>query len=151
MRLPRLAATSVLLTFFCPAWAQEKSAPLPQERFVGNWVNVNDDEVFTAKRLVISRAENTWFLEAFVATITIVDGAVKERELSLGKTAFRLAGDSPDDKALPYGFLARDLKISMQYSTLRMEKDELVVETFTIFGPNAKQSNYRSLEKFKKK
>jgi hypothetical protein len=150
MRLPLLVGASVMLVILCPGWAQEKSSPLPQERFIGDWVNV-DDEVLTAKRLVISKADNTWTVEAYVPSIVIVDGAIKEQELSLGMTTLRLAGDSPDEKAMPYGFLTRDLKISMQYSSLRIEKDELIVETFTIFGPNVKQSNYRTLEKFKKK
>jgi hypothetical protein len=150
MRVPLVVATGVLLSVFGPAWGQEKSPPLPQERFVGDWVNVSDT-VFTAKRLAISKADKSWSVEAFVPTITIMDGAAKQADLSLGKTALRLAGDSPDAKALPYGFLRRDLKVSVQYSTLRLEKDELIVETFTIFPSNARQSNYRSLEKFKKK
>jgi hypothetical protein len=126
------------------------SAQLPQDLLLGEWVNV-DDVVFTAKRLVVSKGDNAWSVEAFVGTIMIVDGVAKEAEVSLAKTKLSLAGDSPDAKALPFGFTTRDLKRSVQYSTLRIEKEQLIVETFTIFSDQAGKSNYRTVEKFKKK
>jgi hypothetical protein len=136
-----------LLMVAPPVRAQEKA--LPQDRFVGEWVNV-EDVVLTAKRLAISRTDNAWSIEAFAPTVMVVDGIAKEAEVSLGKTRLSLAGDSPDAKALPYGFTTRDLKVSVQYITLRIEKDQLVVETFTIFSDKAGKSSYRTVEKFKK-
>jgi hypothetical protein len=34
---------------------------------------------------------------------------------------------------------------------LRIEKEELIVETFTVFGDKSAKSNYRTLERFEKK
>jgi hypothetical protein len=150
MRFFLVLATSLILAGFHPALGQEKAAPLPQERFLGEWVNVNE-VVFTAKRLVVSKSDDTWSVEAFVPTIMIVNGTAKEAEVSLGKVNLNLAGASPDAKALPFGFTTRDLKISVQHSTMRIEKEELVLEAFTIFNKKAGKSNYRTVEKFKKK
>jgi hypothetical protein len=150
MRFFLVLATVLALASFRPALGQEKAVPLPQEGFLGEWVNINE-VVYTAKRLVVSKDDNAWFVEAFVPTIMVINGAAKEADVSLGKTKLNLAGASPDAKALPFGFTARDLKVSVQYSTLRVEKAELVVETFTIFSEKAGKSNYRTVERFKKK
>src|SRR5262249_33576625 len=132
MRLFFLLATSIVTVGFEPAFGQDKSATLPQARFTGEWIN-ESDEVFIANRLVITKIENNWSVEAFIPTVVVVDGAFKESDVSLGKTKLSLAGDSPDSNALPFGFTIRDLKLSIQYSSLRIEKDVLIVETFTVF------------------
>jgi len=86
-----------------------------------------------------------------VPTIMVVNGSAKEVDVSLGKVTLKLAGTTPDAKALPFGFMVRDLaRVSVQYSTLRIDKAELIVETFTIFGDKARMSNYRTVERFKK-
>jgi hypothetical protein len=150
MRLFLVLATGLALATFRPALGQDKPEPLPQERFLGEWVNINE-VAFTAKRLVVSKDDNAWSVEAFVPTIMVINGTAKEADLSLGRTRLNLAGASPDAKALPFGFAARDLKVSVQYSTMRIEKAELIVETFTIFSEKAGKSSYRTVEKFKKK
>jgi hypothetical protein len=143
-------ATALALSSVCPALGQDKAAHLPQDRLLGEWINASD-VVFTAKRLVVSKSDSAWSVEAFVPTITVVDGVAKAADLSMGKIKLNLAGSSPDAKALPFGFATRDLKVSVQHSIMRIEKDELLVETFTIFSDKAKMSNYRTVEKFKKK
>jgi len=143
-------ATSLAVIGFSAVFGQEKPPPLAQTRFIGEWINV-DDIAFTARRLVVSKAEDTWSLETFVPTIVIVDGVAKEGDVLLGKTKLSLAGDSPDEKDRPFAFTTRDLKLSVQYSSLRIEKEELIVETFTIFPDKAEAKNYRTLEKFRKK
>ena len=72
-------------------------------------------------------------------------------ELPAGKTNLTFLGDSVESKVLPYGFATRDAGFAVKYQTLRMEKGELVVETFTIFKDKSGRSNYRSEERFKKK
>jgi outer membrane lipoprotein-sorting protein len=123
---------------------------LPQQQFEGEWINV-DDVAFTAKRLVVSKGDHACFVEAFAVTIMIVDGIPKEAEVSLGKANLSLAGDSPDAKTLPFGFMKRDLKESVQYSILRIEEAQMVVETFTIFPNKVGNPNYRTVEKFERK
>ena len=146
----QLLTAGLVLAGLTAASRHDKSAQLPQERFLGEWVN-GSDVVYTAKRLVVSKSNNTWSVEAFVPTIMIVNGVMKPGEVSLGKTKLNLAGDSPDAKDLPFGFTTRDFKVTMQHSTLRIENEQLIVETFTIFNEKIAKSNYRTVEKFKKK
>jgi len=54
MRWFLVLATGLILGNFHPALVQEKPASLPQERFLGEWINV-DRLVFTARRLVEER------------------------------------------------------------------------------------------------
>ncbi len=77
----------------------------------------------------------------------------KTEERSAGKVKLSLHGDGISAKELPYGFATWESKISTRHKSLKIEKDELVVEQFNIFTPEAAKgrSNFRTVERFKKK
>jgi hypothetical protein len=122
----------------------EKAAPSPQERIVGMWVNTNKD-TRGLKRLAVARRDDTWSIEAWGS------GGGGTMEIPWGKTSLALLGDSVASRDLPYGFAVWDPGFAVYHLTLRMDKDELVVETFVIFKDKSGRSNYRSVERFKKK
>ena len=52
--------------------------------------------------------------------------------------------------SLKYGFASWDHKFADTHLTLRLEKGELVVESYTVFKDKSGRSNYRSKATFKK-
>ena len=126
----------------CSVAGQEKAASSPQERLVGGWVNA-DKDTRGLKRLAVAKKDDTWSIEAW--------GSGGGGEIPWGKTSLALLGDSAGSKDLPYGFASWDPGFAVTHLTLRLEKDELVVDTFTIFKDKSGRSNYRSVQRFKKK
>jgi hypothetical protein len=142
MRLGIVVTAQWLFFGFCSIAGQEKAASSPQERLVGGWVNT-DKNTGGLKRLAVAKKGNSWSIEAW--------GSGGGAEIPWGKTSLALLGDRVGAANLPYGFATWDPRFAVIHLTLRMEKDELVVQTFTIFKDNSRRSNYRSVERFKKR
>ncbi len=118
------------------------SSVVADEAFEGKWVNV-DDMTRGLTRLEISKKDKAWAIQAWGATMPV--------ESDIGKVTLHVLGDSVGDKKMKYGFASWDKKFADTHLTLRLEQDELVVETFTVFKDESGRSNYRKVEKFKKK
>jgi len=153
MRYEFVLAIVCLLASICSASPQDKAAPLPQEKFVGQWVGDNKygvGRVFT--RFVVSKKDNDWSIKAWYNYGAGLDEELKAVTLSL------LA--DPDDrssKSRPNGFATWEIPLKGEkkggitiHVILRSEKEKLAVETITIFT-NTPGVNGRDLEKFKKK
>src|SRR5262249_7529205 len=125
----------------CSSARQEPAPSPPQERLLGGWVNV-DKDTGGLKRLAVTKGDGTWSIEAW--------GAGGGGEIPWGKTSLALLGGNAGARELPYGFATWDARFKVTHLTLRLEKDELVVETFSIFTDKSGRSNYRSVERFKK-
>jgi hypothetical protein len=129
-----------------PATGQDKPAPLAQDRFLGEWVNA-DKDTRGLKRLEITRKDDAWQIETWPSLGGGGEGA-------LGKVKLSLLGEGARAKELPYGFATvGESKLGVHHLTLKIEKDELVVEAFRIFSDDGARgrSNYRKVERFKKK
>jgi hypothetical protein len=129
---------------FCSIVGQEKALSPPQERLVGGWINVDKDSG-ALKRLAVAKKDDTWSIEAWGA------GGGGTLEIPWGKTSLALLGDNAGAKDLPYGFATWNPGFQVKHLTLRIEKHELFVETFSIFKDKSGRSNYRSVERFKKR
>ncbi len=66
MKFTFVLAIVCLLADICSAAPQDKTAPLPQETYVGEWVGDNKDgvgRVFT--RFIVSKKDNDWSVKAW--------------------------------------------------------------------------------------
>jgi hypothetical protein len=145
MRLAFLSAIGCLLASTFVASAQDKKAPLPQEALVGEWANGTKEGPGVFTRFVVFQKGDAWSIEAWF-------NAGGDKEVPMGKVTLSLLGDNVQAKSLPYGFATWDDKTQTIHMTLRLEKDEVVAETFTILKDKSSGgSNFRTQEKFKKK
>jgi hypothetical protein len=155
MRQAFVLAIVWLLLSTCSASPQGKAAPLPQEKFVGEWIGDNKEGIgLLLTRFVVSKKDNDWSIKAWQN----LGGGPKVKESALPKVKLSLLRDGYADltKSRPYGiatwnFKGKGGKGGMTiHLTLRSEKDKLVVETFMIV-PDIETQNIRTLETFKKK
>ena len=151
MRYEFVVAIVWLFVSTCAASPQDKSDPLPQESFVGEWVGDNKDgvgRVFT--RFVVSKKDNDWSIKAWYNL-----GAGLDQELKTVTLSLLADPEDRSSKSRPSGFATWELKVEKKggitiHVILRSEKEKLVVETITIFT-DTPGVNGRDLEKFKKK
>jgi hypothetical protein len=144
-----------LLVGICSASSQGKAAPLPQEKFVGEWVidtkATPKEATVVIPRFVVSNKDKDWSIKPWWDN----GGGPGGGEVPLEKVKLSLLGDDRSSKSREYGFATWELKGEGNagmtiYLTLRSENDKLVVETFTIFK-NEKIRNIHTLGKYKKK
>lgn len=154
MRHQFVLAIGWLLVSFCSASPQAKVAPLPQERFVGEWVfdieATPKEATVVIPRFVVSNKDNDWSIKAWWDN----GGGSEKNWVPLEKVRLSLLGDDGgSSKARPYGFATWELKGGKTiHLTLRSEKDKLVVETFSIHKDKLVEfPNIRTLGKYKKK
>jgi hypothetical protein len=141
MRLAFLSAIGCLLASTFVTSAQEKKAPLPQEALVGEWANVSKEVGKIFPGFVISQKGDVWSIEASGK------GIIPE-----GKVTLSLLRDNPGEfKSLPNGFATWSGDNFTLHMTLRLEKDEVVAETFMIHKDKSLGPNDRTKGKFKKK
>ena len=151
MRYEFVLAVAWLLTSICSASPQDKAAPLPQEKFAGEWVGDNKDgvgRVFT--RFVVSKKDNDWSIKGWYN-----NGAGSEGEMKAVTLSLLADPDDRSSKSRPYAFATWELKGEKKggmtiHVILRSAKEKLDVETITIFT-DTPGVNGRDLEKFKKK
>ena len=142
----RLGIVVIALWPYLGLWSvadEDKATAPPQERLVGGWVNI-DKDTRGLKRLAVAKKDDTWSIAAWGSS-----GGGKG-ESPWGETGLALLGDSVASKYLPYGFATWTPGFAVVHLTLRLEKDELVVETFMLFKDNSGRSDYRSVYRFRK-
>jgi hypothetical protein len=118
----------------------------PQDQLVGEWVNINNQTRTAAKRVVISKNNDTWFIKKWAS-----GGRAPKIEIPDEERKLHLVGSNVVDKSLTYGFASYDAGFKEDHTIVHIEKDQLVVETFNIFKDDSKRSNYRTRETFERK
>jgi hypothetical protein len=151
MRYAFVLAIVWLLVSVCSTSPQDKAVPLPQEKFVGEWIGDNEFGIGgILARFAVSNKDKDWSIKAWFN-----NGAGKESELEKVKLSL-LRDPGSATKSRPYGFATWKLKGESGkggmtiHLTLRSEKEKLVVETFMIVE-DLETQNIRTLEKYKKK
>jgi hypothetical protein len=141
----RAVAVALILTALGPTAGQDKQKGLPQEKFLGQWVNANP-KTEGLKRLAITKQDGTWSIAAWGAA-----GEEGTAEIPWKKVTLDLLGSSVADTSRPYGFATWKFDFATVHVALRFEKGQLVAEEYTIFTDKSGRSNFRVVEKFKKK
>jgi hypothetical protein len=144
MRLLFVLTIGYLLVSTLVASSQDKGTSLPQTGYVGKWTNATREGPKTFTRFVVSKKDDDWWIEAW---LNLGGG----NEATMGKVSLSLLGDNVQAKSLSYGFATWKGEPTV-HLTLRLEKDQVVAETFTIYKDKSSgASNFRRQEKFKKK
>ena len=166
MKLTQLASTVLFvlgasLLGTDPAPAQDKPAELPQDRLVGEWVNgkalLPGGGAFVHS-VKITKDEGVWYIEAWGGGGKVPFGKGKDNKVKLSLLADRTKGSGkrggdPPPKELPNGFASWEREIGVRHVSLRIEKDQLVVETFSLRGGIAGDNitNSRTVETLDRK
>ena len=83
-------------------------------------------------------------------SIEWIPGFANDSEKGFKPTRFDLLGDNVGASELPYGFAMWDHGFKLEYFTARLENDELVLESYSIFKDGSGRSNYRQVGKMKR-
>ncbi len=83
-------------------------------------------------------------------SIEWLPGFANDSEKGFKPTRFDLLGDNVGATDLPYGFAMWDHGFKLEYFTARLENDELVLESYSIFKDGSGRSNYRQVGKMKR-
>jgi hypothetical protein len=145
MRIGIISVVTLVATVLLAKRGWCESPKLPQDQFLGEWIAVEvKNRDYT--RLKISQEGKNWFVEGWRAYM-----AEQQLEAAVGKDRLQLLGDGDKDTKLPYGFAEREETFAKTYLTLRIVKDQLVVERYVIFTDGSSRSNYRTVQTLKKK
>ena len=115
--------------------SQPVAAHAPQG-LEGNWVDP-DHAPPLGMRLTVAKDANTWSIHVWVP------GGGNAPEIDWGPTRLDLLGDNVGAKEFPYGFATWDFGFKVEQMTLRLEKNDLIFETYSIFKDGSGRSNYR--------
>src|SRR3982750_4968948 len=102
----------------------------PQPQFEGEWINV-DPKTRGLTRLVISREENGWGIQAW--------GRCHPSDCVWGIVPLEPIGKSVTDSSFNRGFAIWDPGFATNYVTLRLEKGHLFAEMITIFKDRSRR------------
>jgi hypothetical protein len=83
-------------------------------------------------------------------SIEWLPGFANDSEKGFKPTRFDLLGDNVGATELPYGFAMCDHGFKTEYFTARLENDELVLESYSIFKDGSGRSNYHGGRKYKR-
>jgi hypothetical protein len=83
-------------------------------------------------------------------SIEWLPGFANDSEKGFKPTRFDLLGDNVGATELPYGFAMWDHGFKTEYFTARLENDELVLESYSIFKDGSGRSNYHGGRKYKR-
>jgi hypothetical protein len=134
--MPRALLLSVIALLLGP------SLLVAGDDFAGKWVK-SDDKPGSVTRLEISKKDKAWTIQAW--------GSSGGRgDIDQGSVTLHLLGDTVGDTEMKYGIAFWDHKFKDSHVTLRLEKDELIVEDFNVFKDDSGRSNYRTAYKFKR-
>jgi hypothetical protein len=111
-----------------------------EKSFVGKWVAAKKDAGMP--RLEITGKGNKLKIQAW--------GKCQPTDCDWGAVPLNLLGETVSAQELPYGFATWDQKFKVAHMTLRLEKNDLVVETYDIFTDDSGRSNYRTVSRFKR-
>ena len=106
---------------------------------IGEWANAS-----SGLKLKITQDAKSSSIEAWAA------GGGGTTEIPWGKTPLDRLGDNVAATNLPYGFATWDHGFKLTHLTARLDGDQLVVETFSVFKDGSGRSNYRTVEKLSK-
>ena len=105
----------------------------------GEWANAS-----SGLKLKITQDAKGSSIEAWAT------GGGGTTEIPWGKTPLDRLGDNVAATNLPYGFATWDHGFKSTHLTARLDGDQLVVETFSVFKDGSGRSNYRTVEKLSK-
>jgi hypothetical protein len=142
MRFSAVAVVAWAVVGTGAGWCE--AAKPAQDRLLGDWVPVEATDGGYA-RLKVSKDGAEWAVEGWVTL-----GLGRPVEAHAGKFRLHLLGDRATDKELPYGLAEREETFAKTYLTLRIEKDQLVVERYTIITDGSARSSYRVAQTFKR-
>ncbi len=108
--------------------------------FVGDWKNTKVDPQGVTGVSIAADNKGQSTIAAW--------GACLPDDCKWGTTSLHLCGDNVADRNISCGFAAWDQGFVDTYVTLRMEKDELVIELYSVFKDGSGRSNYRQVERF---
>ncbi|MEO2090222.1 MAG: hypothetical protein ABGY75_12075 [Gemmataceae bacterium] len=143
-----------------PAPAQDKPAELPQDRLVGEWINdkARPGGGASVHGVKITKDEGVWYIEAWGGGGKVPFGKGKDNKVKLSLLADRTKGSGkrggdPPPKELPYGFASWESEIGVHHLSLRIEKEQLVVEKIFLRGGIAGDNvtNHRTVETLDRK
>jgi hypothetical protein len=110
--------------------------------FAGDWVNIASTNPGITRVSIHQSNEGKWSIRAW--------GACHPTDCDWGSTSLHLLGDTVAARKFPYGFATWDHGFTDVYFTLRIENDELVIESYDIFKDNSGRSNYRRVDRFRR-
>lgn len=120
-----------------------------EDVFPGEWINVDEKTGGLTRITVTTTKDGGWIIQAW--------GAASGGEIDWSKTTLTLLrdyeanGDTDEEKCMnKYGFAIWVKKHADTHLTLRLEKDRLLCEAYTLFKDD-RTNHYRSRYEFKKK
>lgn len=131
--MTRIVAVSVFV------YLLSSSLVVAADPFVGKWVNT-DEMTGGVTRLEVEKKGDGWAIQAW--------GKCHPTDCDWGKAPLHLLADFGDTE-MKYGLAHWDAGFSEKHATLRADKGELVVETYTVYKDKSGRSNYRSKYTFK--
>jgi hypothetical protein len=138
--MKRSIILSVLATFAIATALFAQSDAKKETSFVGKWVAAKKDGGIT--RLEITGKGNKLKIQAW--------GKCHPKDCDWGAVPLNLLGETVSAQELPYGFATWDLKFKVAHMTLRLERNDLVVERYDIYTDDSGRSNYRAASRFKR-
>jgi RNA polymerase sigma factor (sigma-70 family) len=157
LKVPLAALLVCLACLGGGAWRLAPAADKPDETeprkvvkgvdhtFPGKWVNVHKDSPLT-RRVVIEKKKDEWTVQTWdVGDRKEVEGQkVKLHLLHETDIHGTRVGALPGQPArLMHGFATQSDRIADRHLTLRIEKDLLIVETYTIFKDDRTPRHFR--------
>jgi len=113
----------------------------PNSRLSGTWIPIASDRS-RLKRIVISGSGKSCMIHAWAyATFTQIDW---------GKTTLTMFAPDVDSKSFDYGLAVWKQGFAIDYMTLHVVNNHLVVEDLVNFTDGSNRSNYRSVEYFRR-
>jgi hypothetical protein len=110
--------------------------------YSGVWVNVDGGTGGITKLSISDNAESGSTIQAW--------GACHPSDCDWGSVKLHRLGDTAAAQELPYGFARWDHGFAEAYLVIRMEKSELVAESYDIFKDDSGRTNYRSVDRFRR-
>lgn len=128
---------SNLIASLCLIACMAHSQGVPQDRFLGEWVNV-DAATRSMTRVSIFQSHSGWKVRAF--------GACSPTDCEWGEVPFYWVSDSVDSTSYDRGYAIWDFAFAIVYVSFKIEGSQLGLEEFTIFHDGSGRSNYRTVE-----
>ena len=138
MRSFRTIRICVILsaTLASVAFAQDTSIPSPQERFLGEWVNI-DPAAGGVTKLNVYKDGDSWMIQGW--------GKCQPTDCDWEKVTLNLVGSSIGDKSFEYGFAIWDFEHKSTYLTMKLDGNQLIIEIIDIYHDESNRSNKRKL------
>jgi hypothetical protein len=120
--------------------AQERDQP--HSNFAGAWERLREGDKGLPRIEITDRGRDGWTIQAW--------GDCKPKDCDWGKVPLRLLGDSVRARGFHYGFATWDAGFKDNYMIIRIEKELLIAEVYSIYKDRSGRSDYRRVCKFKR-